>query len=231
MKTTRPIALAVLLAAAGLANAGNYCGELRNHFGPFDYRDRAKHEHDFELVEHAHFTSNVEEGIRGSTGKIGGDLGYTLHVIPNHHRALATLARLSVRNKSPLLEGLTYPIECYFERALRMAPNDGTVYAEYGTYMHALGKSDKALEAFKQAIRLSPDNPTINYNLGLAYFTQKDYDKAAIYAHKAYGLGFPLPGLKQKLAAVGKWQEQAPAQTPAEAPAQAPAAAGAAASN
>ena len=27
------------------------------------------------------------------------------------------------------------------------------------------------------------------------------------YAHKAYALGFPLPGLKQLLVTAGKWQE------------------------
>ena len=222
MKTTRPIVLVLLMAAAGIGNAANFCGELKNHFGPFDYRERAAHATDFELVEHAHFTSDVENGIKGATVTgVGADLGYTLRVIPNHHRALATLGRVAARTKSPELLHLGYPVECYFERAIRMAPTDGAVFAEYGNYMHALGKSDKALQAFTQAVRLAPDNPTINYNLGLAYFTHKDYDKSALYAHKAYELGFPLPGLKHKLAAVGKWQEQAPAPakvtTPAEA--------------
>lgn len=219
MKTTRPIVLALLMAAAGVGNAANFCGEIKNHFGPFDYRERASHPADFEIVERIHFTPDVENGIKGSTASaVGADLGYTLRVIPNHHRALATLGRMAARTKSPELPYLGYPVECYFERAIRMAPTDGAVYAEYGNYMHALGKSDKELEAFRRAVELEPDNPTINYNLGLAYFTHKDYDKAAVHAHRAYGLGFPLQGLKQKLAAVGKWQEQAPAPAAAESP-------------
>lgn len=215
MRTIRPIALALLLATTGFSHAANYCGELTNHFGPFDYRERALHEHDFFLVESAHFTPDVENGIKGATGAIGGDLGYTLRVIPNHHRALATLARVAVSTKVVEVPRSGFPVECYFERAIRMAPTDGAVLAEYGNYMHALGKSDKAFEAFKQAESLEPDNPTINYNVGLAYFAKKDYDRAAIYAHKAYQLGFPLPGLKRKLAEVGKWREEAKAATPA----------------
>jgi hypothetical protein len=207
MKIIRPIVLASLMATAGLGNAANYCGELKNHYGPFDYRERATHAYEFELVEHAHFTSDVENGIKGSTGMIGGDLGYTLRVIPNHHRALATMARLAVRKKTVELPGMGYPVECYFERAIRMAPTDGGVLAEYGNYLHARGQSDKAFEAFKQAARLEPDNPAINYNLGLAFLTKKDYDQAAVYAHKAYALGFPLPGLKNKLVEAGKWNE------------------------
>lgn len=218
MQTTRPIVLALLMGTAGLGNAANYCGELKNHFGPFDYRERAAHAYDFELVEHAHFTADVENGIKGSTSWIGGDLDYTLRVIPNHHRALATMARLAVRWKVPQVPHMSLPAECYFERGLRMAPNDGGVLSEYGNYLHALGKSGQALEAFKQAERLEPENPTINYNLGLAYFAKKDYDQAAAFAHKAYRLGFPLPGLKHKLAEIGKWQEQdvklAPEATP-----------------
>ena len=53
----------------------------------------------------------------------------------------------------------------------------------------------------KTAIELEPDNATINYNLGLLYLKAKDYDKAAEYADKAYALGFPLPGLRNQLAA------------------------------
>ena len=33
------------------------------------------------------------------------------------------------------------------------------------------------------------------------------YDKALASAHRAYGAGFPLPGLKNKLKRAGKWRE------------------------
>jgi tetratricopeptide (TPR) repeat protein len=209
MKSMWRIAAGIALMAAGSAGAAtgqsNYCGELKNAFGPFDYRTRAENNDSFDLVEGGHFTPDVENGIRGSSGALGGDLDYTLRAIPNHHRALATMARAAVRGKTLQVPGAKYPVECYFERATRFRPNDGGVKAEYGNYLYALGKTDKAFQMFREAADLSPDNPTINYNLGLAYFQKKDYDNAVVYAKKAYGLGFPLPGLKNKLAAVGKW--------------------------
>jgi tetratricopeptide (TPR) repeat protein len=208
------IAGAIIMMAAGGAAAAtkagglNYCGDLKNAYGPFDYRSRSEHVENFNLVEGAHFTPEVENGIRGSSGQIGGDLDYTLRAIPNHHRALAAMARLAVRAKAVALPGAHYPVECYFERAMRFRPDDGAVHAEFGNYMHALGKQDKAFAAFKKAAAMAPENAAINYNLGLAYFEKKNFAEALNYAKRAYALGFPLPGLKNKLVAVGKWNDQ-----------------------
>jgi hypothetical protein len=35
----------------------------------------------------------------------------------------------------------------------------------------------------------------------------KQFDKSLESAHRAYALGFPLPGLREKLKRAGKWQE------------------------
>lgn len=195
------IGAAIVAASAG-AQAANYCGELKNHFGPLDYRQRGIV--NLEIVEEAHFTAEVERGLRGTTGNIGGDLDYTLRAIPNHHRALATMGNLSIRLKTPQLPSARYPAECYFDRAIRFAPDDGVVRAAYGNFLFALGKSDKAISMFKSALDLEPDNATINYNLGLLYLKSKNYDKATEYADKAYALGFPLPGLRNQLAVARK---------------------------
>lgn len=203
------VCAAVVVMTAPTAGAKSYCGELQNGYGPFDYRTRSEHAENFHLVEMAHFTEDVENGIAGNTGAIGGDLDYTLRAIPNHRRALAAIARIAVRTKSVMVKGARYPVECYFERAMRFTPNDGGVRAEYGNYMFALGKTDRAFMAYKQAAELEPDSAAINYNLGLAYFQKKEYAEARTYAKKAYALGFPLPGLKNKLAAVGKWDDKA----------------------
>jgi tetratricopeptide (TPR) repeat protein len=194
------------LVPQSAAAATNYCGELKNAYGPFDYRARAEHSN-FELVENAHFTADVENGIRGISSTIGGDLDYTLRAIPNHHRALAAMARIAIRTKSIQLQGARYPVECWFERATRFAPDDGGVKAEFGNYLFALGKTDQAFAMFKEAAEMSPENATFNYNLGLAYAQKKDYAEALVYAKKAYDLGFPLPGLKKKLIDAGKWVE------------------------
>jgi tetratricopeptide (TPR) repeat protein len=209
MKSMCCIVGAVVVIMAQSAAAANYCGELKNTYGPFDYRTRAEHTQNFFLVESEHFTPDVENGVKGHSSTIGGDLDYTLRAIPNHHRALASMARIAVRTKSLQLLGAKYPVECYFERAMRFTPNDGGVKAEFGNYLYALGKSDKAFAMFKDAAEMSPENATINYNLGLAYLQKKDYAEALVYAKKAYALGFPLPGLKNKLIAAGKWENSA----------------------
>lgn len=199
---------AVALAVTGSAQAANYCGELKNHYGPYDYRMRGQV--DLEVVERAHFTADVEAGIKGNTSYLGDDLSYTLLAIPNHLRALATLSRLSQRSKSHKLPNMRYAVECYFDRAIRFAPDDSAVRALYGSHLFARGRSDDALKMLTGAVELNPTDPTINYNIGLVYFDRKDYSAAMRHARVAYDLGFPLEGLKNKLAKVGKWEEAAP---------------------
>lgn len=198
-------ALAVSLSAG--AQAANYCGELKNHYGPFDYRLRGQV--NLEIVEEAHFTAEVEAGISGSTGYLGGDLDYTLRAIPNHARALATIAKVGLRDKTVKVPHTRWPVECYFDRAIRFAPDDGAVRATYGSYLFALGKTDEALSMLKVATELSPDDAVIHYNTGLAYLKKKDYANARRHAKAAYDKGFPLPGLKNKLVEAGQWEQAA----------------------
>lgn len=204
--------LTVILALACLsaqARANGYCGDLSNAFGPFDYRKAAsEYSHQQHLVESAHFTSDVENLVKGSTGSIGGDLDYTLRAFPNHHRALASVAKLALRTKGPTGIGLKYSFDCYFERALRFQPDDDAVHMIYGTYQFKRGHTAVAIEQLQSAVELNPDNASANYNLGLIYAQQKDYDKARQYAEKAYALDYPAQALKNKLIALGKWTEK-----------------------
>ncbi|MDT8363056.1 MAG: tetratricopeptide repeat protein [Nitrosomonas sp.] len=185
-----------------------YCGELAGaSYGPFDYVNRHRLKAELNIVEIAHFTYDVENLIRGNSSEhIGGDLNYTLHAWPNHHRALVSLARLSIREKSTRLPGFKYPVECYFDRAIRMNATDTRVRSIYGGYLLQRGRNKEAIEQLEIAVNLEPDNATALYNLGLLYLKQKKYEKANEYAQKAYKLDFPLPGLKNKLISAGKWK-------------------------
>lgn len=201
-------ALLAMLATGTVSAQPKFCGDLKASFGPFDYRKAASLPFEINIVEGAHFTPEVENNIKGKTGRVGGDVDYTLRVWPNHHRALASMSRQGIIEKSPQAMGANYPVDCYFLRAIEWAPDDGMVHAVYGNHMFAHGKVEEALREFKRAVELEPDNPTINYNAGLAYVKTKDYDKAMVYAKKAYAQKFPLPGLKNKLKAVGKWDDK-----------------------
>ncbi len=205
MRTIKGGIAICLLALTGLSQAASLCGELKNGYGPFDFRKRAENVDSFSLVENAHFTPDVENGVAGATGALGADLDYVLRAIPNHTRALATMAREGLKNKKVKIGGAKYPVECYFDRAIRFAPDDGAVRASYGNYLFSLGQTDTALKLFATAVSLQPEDATINYNTALAYLKKKDYENANKYAQKAYALGFPLPGLKNKLVEAGKW--------------------------
>ncbi len=61
------------------------------------------------------------------------------------------------------------------------------------------------MEQYQEAFRLQPEDATTNYNLGLMYLKEKDYEQAIVHAKTAYELGFPLPGLRNKLMKTGKW--------------------------
>jgi tetratricopeptide (TPR) repeat protein len=207
MKLQLVVAALAMMLSGTSAYASPYCGELKTHYGPFDYRKRVELAQQLEMVEHAHFTPDVEKLIQGVSGYLGGDLHYTLETWPNHHRALASLARLALKTKSNKVSGLKFSFECYFNRAIRFRPDDGTVRMLYGSYLYKLGRANDALEQLEEAARLEPENGIINYNLGLVYFNRKDYDKALIFAKKAEALEYPLTALKSKLTQIGKWDE------------------------
>lgn len=204
MKFISAVAAITILAVSSNLQAAGVCGDLGAPDG--DYRNSGDRKA-LELVERYHFTPGVENLISGKSGYLGQDIDYTLRHFPNHHRALMAMAKLALREKTPRATNANYSVECYFDRAIRFKPDDGMVRMIYGIYLSKLGNSDMAIEQLNEALRLQPDNANINYNLGLIYFQKKDYERAKTYAKKAYELGFPLPGLKNKLTAAGKWDD------------------------
>jgi tetratricopeptide (TPR) repeat protein len=189
------IVLAAALASdcgspARLASGGDY----------LDPADRGK----LSVVEQFHFNADVEALRRGQSGTVGGDLSYTLERFPNHHRALSAMARLSLRDKSPHPRDAAHSIDCYFLRALSMNKRDAQVRSTYAAYLLAVKREDEALAQLEAVIESDPENATAHYNLGLLHFRRKNYDKARSHAEEAYSRGFPLEGLKNKLATLKK---------------------------
>ena len=182
------------------------CGDpFHNPFGPFDYRTATKGQRD--IVETYHFTQSVETLRHGqSTSKIGADIAYTLRAFPNHPRALLAMADLARREKAPKPKGAEYPVNCWFERAIQFRPDDGMVRLVYGISLARDGKSKEALEQLQRADELIPNDSNVHYNLGLVYFDLKDYGNSLKHAKIAYGLGFPLGGLRSKLKSVHEWR-------------------------
>lgn len=210
LKLYRPASLAAacLLSTAVAAGASPLpvCPDYVPGKPGGDYNDPTDRE-GLTVVEQFHFTPSVESLVKGASGPLGGDIGYTLDHFPNHHRALAAMMKLALREKNRKPPGARYTIDCYFERATRFRPNDARVRTLHGSYLLAIGRQDDALEQLEKAAVLEPANPTAHYNLGLLYLQKQQYDKARASAHLAYKMGFPLPGLKNKLVAAGQWKE------------------------
>lgn len=193
------------LSAAG-AQDPTLCGPIATGgVGPYDYRTATAQQK--QLVEGAHFTRDIETLKRGRTGTVGAEIDYTLRAFPNHPRALMAMMRLGQREKTERPGGTLFPVGCYFERAVRFQPEDPTARLLRGIYLLRTGQRQGAIEELEIARERAGDDANVHYNLGLAYFDVKDYDKALEHARKAYALGFPLDGLKNKLKGAGKWQD------------------------
>jgi hypothetical protein len=188
------------------------CGPLKNAFGPFDFRTVT--EANRTVVETFHYDPGMQGLRRGQwrneRGFIWGEFDYTLRAMPNHPGSLAAVDQMALILKSDKPPGAQKSAQCYFLRAMAFAPNDATVRLLYGMYLLRRGKFDSAIQQMQIAETLKPDDRSVQYNLGLAYFKLQDYDKAMEHAGKAYEMGFPLGGLRTMLKKVGKWREPPP---------------------
>jgi len=185
----------------------NTCGELKNHYGPFDYRTNRGETLD--VVNRAHFTPKIEALVRDNTASIGGDLSYTLRTFPNHHRALMTMMRFGVKLKMLQPTDAEFTVECYFERALRFRPDDNIVRMMYASFLINNARIPEANYELGRVTSSAGDNAFTHYNAGLVYLDLKDYEKALEQAHRAMALGMPQTGLRDKLVELGKWQDPA----------------------
>ena len=213
------VALAMRVATQGAAAQGidvPGCGNLANAYGPFDYTNASNVREKLPIVESYHFDKGVEalKGQEGSGASLGADLDYTLRAFPNHHRALDAMGRYQLQVKQSPVPGAHYTAECYFERAMAFAPEDGMTRMVYGIYLTRKGDRDGALQRYLEAQKLMPDSIELAYNLGLLYTSMQRYDDAVAAAQKAYAGGFPLMGLKNKLIRAGVWREPPPQTAP-----------------
>lgn len=77
------------------------------------------------------------------------------------------------------------------EEAARLEPDNAMVWTNLAAAY--LGKlpfanalmQDKAIAAFKSALRLNPGAPHVNYNLGLIYMERQDIEQAALHFYAA----------------------------------------------
>jgi Tfp pilus assembly protein PilF len=212
MRTRKYIPILAALLSAWLANApasadddlGFQCAGLQLVREAFDYRNPEFRPLVNDMNKN-HFNQNVQSLKRGQTNSyLMGDLDYMLRFTPNHLPALQTMSRYFLGGGKP---HDWFPAECYFESAIRFVPDDSGVRMIYGVYLMKRGRTDEGSQQLEAALRIAPESAEVHYNLGLAYIDLKELDKAMYHAARAYDLGFPLPGLKNKLIRLQAWKE------------------------
>jgi len=210
------VALVTAISSAALAqSAPSVCGSLANAYGPYDYRNTDKSA--LNMVEGPHFPPKVEALIGGVSGTLGTEIDYTLRAFPNHHRALLAVMRYGEKMKSPQPSDLRYPVECYFDRALRFRRDDVVARMLFVQFLTKQKRSQEAMSHLAVVANEAKDDPFTHYNLGLLYFDLQRYEESLVHARKAYDLGIVRPELRDRLKGVGKTIEQpaAPASAPA----------------
>jgi len=213
MKIILSCLLAATLAAHTLpatAEAENACGTLEWNYGPYDYRYITAHQR--KLVETAHFTSGTENLTESATGNFGADLKYTLSVFPNHPRALLAMERLALKEKRDPPFGAKFPVECFYERALRYQPDDPVPRMLYVNFLIKRNRLADAQRHLAYVVEKTPESPLTQFNAGMLYFDMKDYDKALAQAHRAAAMGSDRRELRERLTSIGRWVEPPPAE-------------------
>ena len=195
-------------AAIDTNDAEGSCGPIYipTHVGPFDYRtDRQL----LSTVEFGHFQPGVERLIKPMFQYFGADLDYTLKAYPNHHRALMTMARLSIKEKTLNPKGANYSAECYFIRGMTFRPDDLIVRMIYASFLGMHQRNEDANKQLNFVLESAGDDPFTHYNVGMIYADMKDWPKALQQAHIALAGGFARPELKTRLQSAGQWREPA----------------------
>lgn len=211
-------------AAIDTNDVDGSCGPIYipTHVGPFDYRtDRQL----LSTVEFGHFQPGVERLIKPMFQYFGADLDYTLKAFPNHHRALMTMARLTLKEKTLNPKGANYSAECYFVRGMTFRPDDLIVRMIYASFLVMHQRNEDAVKQLNYVLESAGDDPFTHYNVGMIYADMKDWPRALQQAHIALAGGFGRPELKKRLQTAGQWREPSAEAAPVAAAASAGAAA------
>jgi len=197
----------------GVDFKGFACQGEQMNYGPYDYRNSEHRRKKLPIVEHYHFTSDVQKLVKGKSGSIVGDLAYTLRAFPNHYKALKALSYYQVLSNTGLSRyqksPVNPPVECYFQRAMYFVPDDATVKMLYASYLKKIKKYKLADKFYQKSIEEASEKlkPKFRYIYGLFLLKQKRYKEAKEQAKLIYRNGFPNERLKQKLITVGVWKE------------------------
>lgn len=195
------------------AQSDSSCGSLANNYGPYDYTNPLHRREKLPVVEQYHFDSGVQalkgmNNVSDSEFRVGGDIEYVLRAFPNHHPALYLMIRYYLEKVPQGARRLSFEPHCWFERARRFAPHDGTVFMLEGIFFQKNGDLNSARASYEAALDRNPNSAELNYNAALLYLDLEEYPRASDHAKRAYALGHPLTGLRTRLVRLGVWDKE-----------------------
>ncbi len=80
-----------------------------------------------------------------------------------------------------------------YKRAIELNPRYATAHQWYGGYLSVMGRSNEAIAERKRAVELEPLSLVINFELGLAFYYDRDYDRAIEQFQKTLELDQNFP--------------------------------------
>jgi tetratricopeptide (TPR) repeat protein len=189
---------------------GNDCEGFQGTAGTHDYlhRYRPRVAGFLALTEEHHFNEDVEALRKGMTTEPMGDIDFVLRSFPNHHRALYSAMQYRLKHPRWPKNAKWQKAECYYHRAVNFSPRDLTVRSQFAILQYKFKKYEDALESYRAADKLNPDDPLLLYNMGLTLVKLKKFQEAKVVADRVYAMNFPLPGLRNKLVTAGYWEDE-----------------------
>ena len=193
------ILLLVLLPTSSVFGAGKWND-------PHDYYQSATRSSGDLLrnVEKFHLPQGLEKMNKKKYDRALEDFDFVLRYYPNHPKGLLFMSEVSRRMKKPEIA------EKYFQKAFTMYPGYANTHSIYGIFLQKTDRIEKAIEQYKVSLKLKPNASETHYNLGLALHKTGIQDEALVHAKRAYELGYPLPGLRNKLIKAGIWKKPTP---------------------
>jgi len=98
----------------------------------------------------------------------------TLNANPNDFDTLVKVANL-------YYDGQQFPEAIkYYERALKISPENADVRTDFGTALWYMGEADKAIAEFQKSLKSRPGHPETLFNLGVVRWQGKMDPKGAV---------------------------------------------------
>jgi len=88
-----------------------------------------------------------------------------------------------------------------YKRAIELNPQYAIAHQWYGGYLAVMGRTNEAIAERKQALDLEPLSLTINFELGLGFYYDRDYDRAIEQFQKTLELDHEFPAVNNFLPA------------------------------